>query len=97
MRKWKSRAIYLENIKQIKAGEADLETILSLLANAREVREKIPNDIFALRGESALARAVGACVAENLNEYLSVLGQTGRESANCFFRLCAFDSSRSSG
>ncbi|CAN5570544.1 hypothetical protein BH20ACI4_BH20ACI4_04180 [soil metagenome] len=84
MQKWKSRAFLIENVRQIKTGEADLETILSFLAKRAEIREKIPNELFVLRGASGLPRAIGACVLENENESLSVLGQPDAETKIAF-------------
>ena len=84
MQKWKSRAFLVENVNQIKTGAADLETILSFLAKRAEVREKIPNELYVLRGASGLPRAIGACVLENKNENLSVLGQPDAETKIAF-------------
>jgi hypothetical protein len=84
MQKWESRAFLIENVNQIKSGEADLETILSFLAKRAEIREKIPNELYVLRGASGLARAIGACVLENENENLSVFGQPDAETKIAF-------------
>lgn len=84
MQKWKSRAFLVENVRQIKEGKADLETILSFLAKRAEIREKIPNELYVLRGANGLARAVGACVLENASENLSVLGQPDAETKIAF-------------
>ncbi|MGC2237815.1 MAG: HEAT repeat domain-containing protein [Pyrinomonadaceae bacterium] len=80
MQKWKGRAIYLETLRQIKTGEAEIDTILNLLANRKNVREKIPNDISALRTVNGASRGIGACLAEDAGEYLSILGQTDAET-----------------
>lgn len=84
MQKWKSRAFLIENVSQIKEGRADLETILSFLSKRAEVREKIPNELYVLRGASGIPRAVGACVLENQNENLSLLGQPDAETKIAF-------------
>ena len=53
MQKWKGRVIFIERLRQIKTGEADLETILTALAQRKEIREKIENEIFAMRAAPA--------------------------------------------
>jgi HEAT repeat protein len=80
MQKWKGRAIYLETLRQIKTGEADIDAILNLLANRKNAREKIPNDISALRTVNGASRGIGACLAEDSSEFLSILGQTDMDA-----------------
>jgi HEAT repeat protein len=88
MEKWKGRAMYLEALRQIKAGEADTETILMLLANRKNVREKIPNDVAALSAANGIQRGIGACLAEDPSEFTSILGQTDTE-AQVWMLSCA--------
>lgn len=80
MQKWKGRAIYLEAFRQIKTGEAEMDMVLNLLANRKNAREKIPNEISALRTANGALRGIGACVAEDANEYLSIIGQTDADA-----------------
>jgi HEAT repeat protein len=80
MQKWKGRVIYLEAFRRIKAGEADVDTILDLLANRKNVRVKIPNEIVSLRVSNDTARGVGACVAEDAGEFTSILSQEDAET-----------------
>lgn len=75
MRSWKGRIIYLERLRQIRDGEADLETILTALARRKEIRELNPNDVFALRNASGIGRGIGVCLAEESAEFLNILGQ----------------------
>ncbi|MEP6902571.1 MAG: HEAT repeat domain-containing protein [Actinomycetota bacterium] len=75
MRRWKGRVIFIERLRQIRDGEADLETILAALAKRKEIREKVPNDVFALRGAAGTGRGIGACLAEDNTDFLNILGQ----------------------
>lgn len=78
--KWKGRVIYLETLRQIKTGEADVDTVLTILANRRDVLYKIPNDIVAQRVSNGAGRGISACLAEDAAEFISILGQTDAET-----------------
>lgn len=80
MQKWKGRAIFMEFLRQIRAGEADVNTILSALAAREEIREKVPSDLMALRSASGAPRGISACLLEDASEYASVLNQTDVEA-----------------
>ncbi|MGI8883791.1 MAG: HEAT repeat domain-containing protein [Pyrinomonadaceae bacterium] len=89
MQKWKGRAIYLEILRQIRDGEADAETILSILAKRKDVREKVSGELAMLRGASGTARGIGACLIEDENDFLSILGQTAAIEAKTAMLACA--------
>ena len=88
MQKWKGPAIYAEILRQIRDGEADTETILSILAKRKDVREKVPNDLATLRGASGTARGIGACLIEDENDFLSILSRMDAEAQTAMF-ACA--------
>ena len=85
MQKWKGRPVFLEMIRQIKTGEADVDTVLNLLANRKISREKLPNELFGLRGVTGIGRGIGACVSEDENEFLSILSVGDAESQTAMF------------
>ena len=80
MQRWKGRAIYAEILRQIRDGEADAETILSVLAKRKDVREKVYDELAMLRGASGTARGIGACLIEDENDFLSILNQTDADA-----------------
>lgn len=80
IQKWKGRMIFLEMMRQIKTGEADVEVILNLLAKRKISREKTPNELLALRAGSGITRGTGACLSEDENEFLSVLANGDAEA-----------------
>lgn len=80
MSKWKGKAIYLELLRQVRSGEADIENILTLLAGRAAIREALPGEIAALRGSLGTPRGIGSCIAENPSEYLAILGQTDADA-----------------
>jgi hypothetical protein len=75
MKKWQGRAIYIETLRQIRSGEADIEMILNALAQRKLMREKIPSELSSLRGTSGLMRGIGACLTEDEADFLGILGQ----------------------
>lgn len=88
MQKWRGRLIYIERLRQLKEGEANLETILTALAQRREIREKAENEIFAMRVGSGLGRGIAPCLAEDAADLQSVLRQTD-ETARIAMLGCA--------
>jgi hypothetical protein len=76
MEKWRGRAIYIEIMRRIGAGESSIDDVLLALANRKEMREKVPSELALMRGGGVLSRAIGACIAEDHSEYLSILGGT---------------------
>lgn len=85
MQKWKGRVVFLEMIRQIKAGEADVETILNLLAKRKDSREKMPNELMNLRVSNGIGRGIGACVAEDELGYSDVLASGDAEAQTAMF------------
>ena len=75
MREWKGAAIFIERLQRIREGSADLEIILTAIAERKEMREKIPNEVLALRGANGIAGGLAACFAEEETAYFSVLSK----------------------
>ncbi|HVE58708.1 MAG TPA: HEAT repeat domain-containing protein, partial [Pyrinomonadaceae bacterium] len=75
MQKWKGRIIFIERLRQIQAGEADLETILTALAQRKEIREKVENEVFAMRTGFGSGRGIAPCLSEDNTDFLSILRQ----------------------
>lgn len=61
----------MEMPARIADGAADAETIVGALARRKESKERVLNDIYALRGKSGLAGGVAACLLEDEPEVLS--------------------------
>lgn len=80
MAKWKGKAVYLELLRQVRSGEADVETILTLLAGRAAIREALPGEIAALRSSLGMPRGIGSCIGENPAEYLAILGQADADA-----------------
>ncbi len=85
MQKWKGRVAFLETVRQIKAGEADVEAVLNFLAKRKDSREKMPNELMNLRASSGIGRGLGACVVEEELEYSNVLSSGDVEAQTAMF------------
>ena len=85
MQKWKGRVVFLEMIRQIKAGEADVETVLNLLAKRKISREKLPNELLNLRGSGGIGRGIGACISEDENDFFGILSNDDAEAQTAMF------------
>jgi len=88
MQKWKGRIVFFEMLRQIKSGEAEVDTVLNLLAKRKDSREKMPNELISLRGTSGIGRGIGACVTEEENEFSGILATGDAESQIAMF-ACA--------
>jgi hypothetical protein len=80
MQKWRGRIIFIEKLRQIRAGEADLYTILMAIAQRKEIREKNESDVYAMRAGSGVGRGIAACLLEDNADYQSVLRQTDADA-----------------
>lgn len=85
MQKWQGRAIYIEMLRQIKTGEASIDVIISVLSNRKSFREQVPLEVSSMHGANGIARALGACLAEEEVNYLSILGQTDKNAQIALF------------
>ncbi len=80
MQKWQGRIIFIERLRQIRAGEADLETILTAIAQRKEIFEKIQSEVFAMRAANGIGRGIAPCLAEDSADFQSVLRQTDADA-----------------
>ena len=89
MRKWKGRVVYLELIRRMRGGEADIDAVLDLLAERRDVFEKVPLEVANMRSSAGAFRGLAACIAAEEQEALSILANGHVES-----RIAALGCSR---
>ncbi len=71
MTKWQGRIVDLEILRKISDGKADIETISGALDRRFELKERVENDLYAMRGKSGLAGALAACLLMEDNNILS--------------------------
>lgn len=62
---WHGEAVDAEILRRVADARADSDTILTVLARRRELRENSPLETSQLTAKSGLPRAVGACVLED--------------------------------
>ena len=80
MAKWQGRLVDLEMLGRIEDGAADVETILGALERRKELRERVLNDLYLLRGKSGLAGAFAACLIEDDNDITSAFNSKDVET-----------------
>lgn len=81
MSRWQGRLIDLEMLARIERREADVETITSALAQRAELRERVPNELYLLRGKNGLAGALAACILEDENDILTAFHSQNKETS----------------
>ncbi|MEP6902810.1 MAG: hypothetical protein ABJA66_13745, partial [Actinomycetota bacterium] len=71
---WKGAAINSLMLKDLKNGKADLNAIVKLLSNRKELREKQNDEVRDVSGGSATALGISSCLSEETNEFDVILG-----------------------
>ena len=78
--RWQNAAINLLLLRDVKRGVADADTILRLLAQRKELREKQSPDVFDLRTGKPSAIGVAACLLEDTADYATILDNGDTET-----------------
>lgn len=71
MQKWKGRLVDLEMLRKISEGKADIDTIVGALARRVDLKQRVLNDLYTMRGKIGLASGISACLLEDENEILT--------------------------
>ncbi len=80
MLNWQGAAVNSLFLRDLKNGKAETGAVVKLLSLRKELREKQPNDIFDIRGGSATALGISACLLEDNNEYDAILAGDNDEA-----------------
>ncbi|HVF46971.1 MAG TPA: hypothetical protein VNA17_05335, partial [Pyrinomonadaceae bacterium] len=86
--KWQNSAINLLLLSDLKRGIADADTIVRLLGQRKELREKMQAGITDARRGVPAAIGIGACLAEDKADY-DVILDTGEPDARIALLGCA--------
>ncbi|MEP6902811.1 MAG: HEAT repeat domain-containing protein, partial [Actinomycetota bacterium] len=78
--KWQGKAVDTEILKRLADGRADVDTILTVLARRKELRESVPLELSWLTAKSGLPRAVGVAVFEDETQMASFVNQNNLET-----------------
>ncbi len=70
---WKGTAVNTMLLRDVKRGKASTDSVLKLLAERKEIREKQPTDIFDLRTGAPVAVALASCMLEDVNDMTALL------------------------
>jgi HEAT repeat protein len=85
---WNGAAFNSLIMRDTRAGKFDVDAILKLLANRKELREKQMSDVADMRGGVPAAKAIAACLLEDKGDYDSIL-TTGPDAAKIALFACA--------
>lgn len=88
LQKWNSKVLDIERLNNVSDNSADIPTILQVLIERKDLREKYPNIIYAMRGKSGVAAGVAACLLEDENEVLSAINSSDKNTKIAAF-ACA--------
>lgn len=80
MEKWEHPLVDLEMLGWMTSGKANVETVLKLLAKRNEIRERVPNELSALREKNGLMRALGSVMLEDKNDLSDILRAADAET-----------------
>jgi len=86
--RWQNAAINILLLRDLKRGVADLDTIIRLLGQRKELREKQSTDIFDIRTGTPTAFGISACLLEDSADYDAILDTGNIESKTALF-ACA--------
>ncbi len=86
--RWQNSAINILLLRDLKRGVADLDTIIRLLGQRKELREKQSTDIFDIRTGTPTALGISACLLEDSADYDAILDNGNIESKTALF-ACA--------
>lgn len=78
--KWQGKAVETEILKRLAEGRAEVNTILTVLARRKELRESAPLELSWLTARSGVARAVGVAMLEDESQAASLVRQTDTET-----------------
>ncbi len=73
MQNWNGAAINRLLLQDLKTNKADADSVVKLLSLRKELREKQWNDVNDVRGGSAIALGIGACLIEDNSDYDAIL------------------------
>ncbi|MBK8303926.1 MAG: hypothetical protein IPK98_11185 [Chloracidobacterium sp.] len=86
--RWQNAAINILLLRDLKRGVADLDTIIRLLGQRKELRVKQSTDIFDIRTGTPTALGISACLVEDSADYDAIIDNGNIESKTAMF-ACA--------
>ena len=86
--RWQNAVINILLLRDLKRGVADLDTIIRLLGQRKELREKQSTDVFDIRTGTPTAFGISACLLEDSADYDAILDTGNIETKTALF-ACA--------
>ena len=88
MQNWNDASVNRLLLKDLKNNKADADSVVKLLSLRKELREKQSDDVFDVRGGSATALGIAACLIENTSDYAALLAGENTEAKTAML-VCA--------
>ena len=83
---WQGAAVNLVLLNDLKNNKADINAVVKLLTIRKELKEKQPNDVYAIRtGGSSVALGIAACLLETQGDYNALLVSDNAEAKAAMF------------
>lgn len=73
MLNWRGNAVNMLLLRDLKNGRSESAAIVRLLAQRKELRENVQNEIYDTRTGTATATGIAACILEDENNYDPIL------------------------
>ncbi len=83
--RWQNAAINILLLRDLKRGVADLDTIIRLLGQRKDLREKQSTDLFDIRTGTPTAFGISACLLEDSADYDAILDTGNIETKTALF------------
>ncbi|HEX9962453.1 MAG TPA: hypothetical protein VGB00_16075, partial [Pyrinomonadaceae bacterium] len=77
---WRGAAVNSMMLKDLKNNKTDIDAVVKLLSLRKELKEKQFEDVSDIRGGSALALGISACLTEDNSDYDAILAGENVES-----------------
>lgn len=78
--RWQNAAINILLLRDVKRGIADTDTVVRLLSQRKELREKQSSDVSDLRTGKPMAVGIAACLLEDASDYAAILENANAET-----------------
>ena len=83
---WNGAGVNLILLNDLKNNKADINEVIKLLTIRKELKEKQPNDVYAIRnGGSPFALGISACILDTQSDYNALLVSENAEAKAAMF------------
>jgi hypothetical protein len=70
---WHGPAMNIFALRELRRGTADINIVIRLLSQRKELQEKLPGEVAELHNASPFARGIGACILNDADNYRTII------------------------